>query len=57
MSKIMKRIFIGLSAIVAIAMGLSGCDSDRTTYSGPEYVMFSIALLALSSISIPNVRS
>lgn len=44
MSKIMKRIFIGLSAIVAIAMGLSGCDSDRTTYSGPEYVMFSDTL-------------
>lgn len=40
----MKRIFIGLFALVAVVVGLSGCDSDKTTYSGPEYVMFSDTL-------------
>ncbi len=42
----MKRIFIGLSTIVAAVVALSGCDSskDRTTYRGPEYVMFSDTL-------------
>lgn len=40
----MKRIFIGLFALVAVVFGLSGCDSDKTTYSGPEYVLFSDTL-------------
>lgn len=40
----MKRIFIGLLAAVAAIAGLSGCDSDKTTYSGSEYVMFSDTL-------------
>lgn len=42
----MKRIFIVLSTFVAAVVALSGCDSskDRTTYCGPEYVMFSDTL-------------
>lgn len=40
----MKRILIGLSAIVAVVIGLSGCSADRTNYNGPEYVMFSDTL-------------
>lgn len=40
----MKRIFIGLFALVAVVVGLSGCDSDKTAYSGPEYVLFSDTL-------------
>lgn len=40
----MKRIFIGLFALVAVIVSLSGCDSDKTAYSGPEYVMFSDTL-------------
>lgn len=41
---IMKRIFTGLFAVVATIVGLSGCDAEKTTYSGPEYVMFSDTL-------------
>lgn len=40
----MKRIFIGLFALIAVVVGLSGCDSDKTTYGGPEYVLFSDTL-------------
>ena len=40
----MKRILIGLSAVVAVVIGLSGCSTDRTNYNGPEYVMFSDTL-------------
>ncbi len=41
----MKRLLIGITAIVGFAIGLAGCgDTDRTTYSGPEYVMFSDTL-------------
>ena len=41
----MKRLLIGITAIVGFAIGLAGCgDTDRTIYSGPEYVMFSDTL-------------
>lgn len=42
----MKRIFIGLFAVIATVVCFSGCDStkDRTMYTGPEYVMFSDTL-------------
>lgn len=40
----MKRILIGFTAVVAVIIALSGCSSDRTSYSGPEYVMFSDTL-------------
>ena len=40
----MKRILIGLSAIVAVVAALTGCNSDKATYNGPEYVMFSDSL-------------
>lgn len=40
----MKRILIGFTAVVAAVIALSGCSSDRTNYSGPEYVMFSDTL-------------
>lgn len=41
----MKRLFIRIGVIVAIAAGLPACgDADRTTYDGPEYVMFSDTL-------------
>lgn len=42
----MKQILIGLTTIVVAVAALSGCDAakDRTTYNGPEYVMFSDTL-------------
>ena len=41
----MKQLLIGIAAIIMLAAGVSGCgDIDRTTYSGPEYVMFSDTL-------------
>ena len=41
----MKQLLLGIAAIIMLAAGVSGCgDIDRTTYSGPEYVMFSDTL-------------
>lgn len=41
----MKRLFIRIGVIVAVVAGLSACgEADRTTYDGPEYVMFSDSL-------------
>ena len=43
----MKKIIIGLSAIFALAIGFTGCDTDYVTYSGPNYIMFSDTLSVL----------
>lgn len=40
----MKRILIGLSAFVAVVAALTGCSTDKVTYNGPEYVIFSDTL-------------
>ena len=40
----MKKLFIGCIAVIAVLMGLAGCDSERTTYEGPNYLMFSDTL-------------
>lgn len=38
---IMKRLFIGMGVVIALTVGLSGCgDMAKTTYNGPDYVMF-----------------
>ena len=37
----MKKLFIGCIAVIAVLMGLAGCNSERTTYEGPNYLMFS----------------
>lgn len=37
----MKRLFIGIGVAIAVVASLSGCgDAAKTTYSGPEYVLF-----------------
>ena len=37
----MKRLFIGMGVVIALTVGLSGCgDMAKTTYNGPDYVMF-----------------
>lgn len=40
----MKKIFIGLSVVVVMIAALAGCNSDMTTYNGPDYIMFSDTL-------------
>lgn len=35
----MKKLFIGCIAVIAVLMGLAGCNSERTTYEGPNYLM------------------
>lgn len=40
----MKKLFIGCIAVIAVLMGLAGCNSERTTYEGPNYLMFSDTL-------------
>lgn len=47
----MKHIFIGVCALIVSAMCLSGCDEERTLYSGPDYVMFSDTL---STFAVQN---
>ena len=43
----MKKIFIGLSAIFILVLGLASCDSEYVKYSGPDYIMFSDTLSVL----------
>lgn len=43
----MKKIFIGLSAIFILVLGLVSCDSEYVKYSGPNYIMFSDTLSVL----------
>lgn len=43
----MKKIFIGISAVFALLLSLTGCESDYTTYSGRNYIMFSDTLTVL----------
>ena len=42
----MKKILIGTTTMAALAAMtvFSGCEADRTTYSGPDYLMFSDTL-------------
>ena len=40
----MKRNFIGLSVVVVVLVALVACNADKTTYNGPDYVMFSDTL-------------
>lgn len=47
----MKQIFIGVCALISTIVCLSGCDEDRVTYEGPDYVMFSDSL---STIAVQN---
>lgn len=43
----MKKLFIGCIAVIAVLMGLAGCNSERTTYEGPNYLMFPIRFTAM----------
>lgn len=43
----MRKIFIGLSAAFALMFTFNGCNTDYTTYSGPNYIMFSDTLSVL----------
>ena len=40
----MKKLFIGCITVITVLMGLAGCNSERTTYEGPNYLMFSDTL-------------
>lgn len=40
----MKKLFIGCIAVFSALFGLVGCNSERTTYEGPDYLMFSDTL-------------
>lgn len=43
----MKKKLIGLSAIFALLLIIVGCSEERTTFSGPNYIMFSDSLYVL----------
>lgn len=43
----MKKIFIGLSTVCILLSVFTGCEEGRTTYEGPNYVMFSDTLSVL----------
>lgn len=43
----MKKIFIGLLALCALPLVFSACQEERTSYEGPDYVMFSDTLSVL----------
>lgn len=40
----MKKLLIGCMAVIAVLTTLSGCDQDKVTYSGANYLMFSDTL-------------
>lgn len=40
----MKKTFIGIVTAIAAMAALTGCEQERTTYEGPNYVMFSDTL-------------
>lgn len=40
----MRKIFIGFLAVLAIIIGLTGCEQKRVSYNGPSYLMFSDTL-------------
>ena len=40
----MKKLLIGCMAVVAALTALSGCDQDKVTYNGANYLMFSDTL-------------
>ena len=40
----MKKLLIGCMAAIAVLTTLSGCDQDKVTYSGANYLMFSDTL-------------
>ena len=40
----MKKLLIGCMAAVAALTVLSGCEQDKVTYSGANYLMFSDTL-------------
>lgn len=39
-----KNLLISCTAVLAMAAGLAGCEQERVTYKGPEYLMFSDTL-------------
>lgn len=43
----MRRTIITTFAVMAMALIMAGCEEDRTTYSGPNYIMFSDSLYVL----------
>lgn len=43
----MRRRIITKFAVMAMALIMAGCEEDRTTYSGPNYIMFSDSLYVL----------
>ena len=43
----MKKYGINLCLVFALLLALVGCDEERTTYSGPNYIMFSDTLYVL----------
>ncbi len=43
----MKKYGINLCLVFALLLALIGCDEERTTYTGPNYIMFSDTLYVL----------
>ena len=43
----MKKYGINLCLVFALLLALVGCDEERTTYTGPNYIMFSDTLYVL----------
>lgn len=43
----MRRRIITKFAVMAMVLIMAGCEEDRTTYSGPNYIMFSDSLYVL----------
>lgn len=43
----MKKYAINLCLVFALLLALIGCDEERTTYTGPNYIMFSDTLYVL----------
>lgn len=43
----MKKYGINLCLVFALLLALIGCDKERTTYTGPNYIMFSDTLYVL----------
>ncbi|MDO4163279.1 MAG: DUF4984 domain-containing protein [Bacteroides sp.] len=43
----MKKLFIGIAAACALMISATGCEEERTTYSGPNYIAFSDTLYEL----------
>ena len=43
----MEKKYIVLFAVFALLLTITGCNEERTTYSGPNYIMFSDSLYVL----------